>query len=898
MLLFSKKLICVGMISALIQPSWSQDVQRNLLYLDDSSSSYATKNFEFASFAWGTQEIGSKMCEPAGEELTKSLEKWFELVDNYLKKEKSRDQVLNYGIELLNKRILDLKTTNKPFNLQVESIQIQLSTSQLSIDSLKTRIELRNKLKIGLLDVLKKSAAEKKKWKDTYSKIFLKAGLGASLESAKKACSLKTPVKGCDEAIAQINNLINESSRDYLELYNEEAIASKDLNDRLDKLEIKMAETIKAIPASDDKDFDWHKSMSTGLDKMIEIRTGQGLICPPVKDKDNKDNKDIKISLDSLVYLKALGVTEELLSLKDKAKEKEMREIWKKADQVIGQSGQRDVYYKSVLDLLTILNQIDVDKIEEIKLNMAKLTKQLVGSYDLLSSMATVEEQCGTAPLSPPGGAIVCPSPTNSSWCDTSNPARVAYDSYNSCVKEVKTRNDRIAAVGKVSESLKKDPNFVGVELVTTASGSTWMAKMRNPDGTYKYVPLNYESTPTPSTDACSPFVVGPTPPNPNCPKPPTAPTTPAKPLEPCKPDASGAVYGPCLMADGKTNTNTNPAISGGGGGGGGGGSSTPPSNGTGTTPGGSSTTTPPKPGEVKPTAEELAEIEYKKQFNSEELKIYGDYPTKTNFRLTAQAQPYAEFKFSAKGSSVDLCTKSSTGKSECTKDDGSLKGRAYIVNKLEEKTSKAKFHRMSFEFTPTNYLKLNPNGYFMLGLRGSWELDKDKEKAKANMSDANGRGVIFGNIANLKENEGKTKCRDGAMEIKSFSKAAMDLGVATRKEMLFTDSCSDGLIKDGQTYKVEVDVLKSRHIFYRLYNSSGALIFRSYVQDPENSRIDGQLTGWFLGHVYDVLSDNQDNDNDGKVDNETANWTLTIKNLKVITATQLKTNTETDAAN
>ncbi len=723
-----------------------------------------------------------------------------------------------------------------------------------------------------LVEIIKKAGLENKKWKDTYNKIFLKAGLTASLGVAKSACAVKPdPVKGCDEAIALINQIYNESARDYLEIYSSESMASKELNDKLDKLEIKMADQIKAIPASNDKAFDWHKPMSIALDKMIDVRTNHGLICPLVK-----DNKDVKVSDNALVFLKALGVTEALLSLNDKAKEKDLKNFWIKADLIIGQSSQREIFYKNALTLISQLNRIDVEKMEEIKVNMTTLTKQLVGSYDLLSSMATVEEQCGAAPLTPPSGS------------DSGSAARIAYDGYNTCVKEVKTRNERITAIGKLSESLKKDPNFVGVELVSTASGSTWMAKLKNPDGTFKYVPLSHES-PAVAVDPCTGPVVGP---STACPKT-TTPTPATQKLEPCKPDATGAVFGPCMMADGKTNNTTPPAPATAGGGAGGGGSTATPGTGTtGTGTGTGTTATPPKPTEVKPTAEQLAEIEYKKQFNAEELKIYGDYPTKTNFRFAAQTQPYNEIKFSGKGAAIDFCTKTSTGKSECVKDDGALAGRAYLVNKLDEKTSRAKFHRMSFEFTSTNYLKLNPSGYFMLGLRGSWELDKNKEKAKANIADANGRGVIFGNIANLKENDGKTKCSNGALEIKSYSKAALDLGIASRKEMLFTDSCSDGLIKDGQTYKVEVDVFKSRHIFYRLYNSAGALIFRTYVLDPENSRIDPLLTGWFIGHVFDVLSDNQDNDNDGKVDNETANWTMAVKDLKVQSVTKIKTDT------
>lgn len=98
MFLFNKKFVCLSLVALTSQVLWAQDIQRNILYIDDSASSYATKNFEFASFAWGTQEIGSKMCEPAGEELTPSLDKLFTAVDTYLKKEKNRDQVLSYGI--------------------------------------------------------------------------------------------------------------------------------------------------------------------------------------------------------------------------------------------------------------------------------------------------------------------------------------------------------------------------------------------------------------------------------------------------------------------------------------------------------------------------------------------------------------------------------------------------------------------------------------------------------------------------------------------------------------------------------------------------------------------------------------------------------------------------------
>lgn len=889
-----KKLLLIGLVILSTQNSWSQVVQNNSLVIDDSKSAFASKNFELASLLWGSQEIGTKLCEPTGEELPPSMKQWLEAVEIYLKSEKKRDQVINRGIDKLNKRILDLKTTNKPYNLQVETIQIQLSSYQLSIDSLRKRIELRTTLRQEIGKILKKSANEDKIWKNIFNKNFLKSGLDTSINIAKNACAVKPePVAGCDEAIAQINQIYNESAKDYFELYNKESIASKEQNDQMEKLEEKMIEQIKAVPVSPEKGYNWHKAMTVGIEKMIDVRLASGFSCPPLKveDKDTKESKELKITENAMVFLKALGITEELLNLEEKAKEKELKNYWIEADLLIGQSNHRNDFFKKIQSLLSKLNKIDFEKVDEINLNMTKLTKQLVATYDQLSSQATVEEQCGTAPLSPPGGYIVCPSSTNSAWCDTESPTRTAYDSYNSCVKEVKTKNDRLTAIGKLSESLKKDPNFVGVELVSSPTGSSWMAKVKNPDGTYKYVPLNYDAVKSEGPCASGTFQAGPA----NCATKPgaTATTpTPAKPLEACKPDANGVVVGPCTSTDGKTTPApaANPPA-GGGGGGGGGGSSSAPSSSAPTAP---KPATPPATTPPKPSAEELAEIEYKKQFNAEELKIYGELPTKTNFRLAAQAQPHTELKFSAKGTSIDFCTKSATGKTNCIKNDGALDGRAFISTKLDEKAARAKFHRVSFEFTSQNYFKLNPVGHFMLGLRGSWELEKDKEKAKSNMGDANGRGVIWGNIANIKENEGNPKCKDGAMEIKSYSKDAFALGIATRKEMLFTESCSDGLIKDGQAYRVEVDVLKSRHIFYRLYDKAGVLIYKTYVQDQENSRIDPQLTGWFIGHVFDLQSDNLDNDNDGKIDNETANWTMTIKNLKVFSATQLKADKST----
>jgi hypothetical protein len=36
------------------------------------------------------------------------------------------------------------------------------------------------------------------------------------------------------------------------------------------------------------------------------------------------------------------------------------------------------------------------------------------------------------------------------------------------------------------------------------------------------------------------------------------------------------------------------------------------------------------------------------------------------------------------------------------------------------------------------------------------------------------------------------------------------------------------------------------------------------------------------MGHVYDRRRDSVDNDNDGTIDNETSNWSVTIKNLKI----------------
>ena len=186
----------------------------------------------------------------------------------------------------------------------------------------------------------------------------------------------------------------------------------------------------------------------------------------------------------------------------------------------------------------------------------------------------------------------------------------------------------------------------------------------------------------------------------------------------------------------------------------------------------------------------------------------------------------------------------------------------------------------MSFTFKSNNYFLANPGGHFAFGLRG--ELRNTKQDGKE--AGADGRGIILGNVGGDDRNKGKVNCGNGIAEVESFSRYAFSIGLSPRANEIFPETCSGPILQDDKYYKVEIDVTSDAFILYRIYDSSGRLLQKNFIHDHAASRLNPELVGWFIGHVFDATTDQKDNDGDGIVDNESANWSFLIDNLKIST--------------
>lgn len=97
-------------------------------------------------------------------------------------------------------------------------------------------------------------------------------------------------------------------------------------------------------------------------------------------------------------------------------------------------------------------------------------------------------KECGVRPSTPPG-YIACPSKVPTPWCDPNSKARIELDKFNACASVVNEHNELADARINLSAYIKNNPEFTGVS--RDDSGKI-MARMKRSDGTFYYLPLNY----------------------------------------------------------------------------------------------------------------------------------------------------------------------------------------------------------------------------------------------------------------------------------------------------------------------------------------------------------------------------------------------------------------------
>jgi hypothetical protein len=448
-----------------------EDSQVDISQLTEES--YNEISFELITLIFGALEIGSKSCKPAGEIIPPSLSSFWKEVKTYSSSEKERDALLNDRVKFIEGKIAALTGPGSGGReLQIEAIQAQIDMVNASIDSLGgtgfysldgkasqsrkiARIPLREKLILAAIASQEKNSNENLKTVTAYKEKLIKNGLESALKIAEAACERKTkklietcteeqnneetaqektctteekevldPVKGCEIVKKTIPELRTGPVQAYGEIYLIKRIPSREINEKMNKLEQTILTIIQELPKSDDPKFNWNQPLNTGIEEMKIARKESGAICPG----NSKENlakavaeavgnnitnpamlpvgmaqalvpnlvDNAKISNSAISFLTSMGITSEeeakntvypkplapgevAPKIKTAAQiaSENFMEAWNLADQIIGQGAYRGDYFKEISSKAKILMALDQKKLNEQLVQKAKLEKYL-----------------------------------------------------------------------------------------------------------------------------------------------------------------------------------------------------------------------------------------------------------------------------------------------------------------------------------------------------------------------------------------------------------------------------------------------------------------------------------------------------------------------------------------
>ena len=394
-----------------------------------NEAQYEKSSFELTGLLFGATEVGSKFCKAAGSEMPKSLANWFEAVNSYKKGESSRDKILNERVKILNTQMQNIISNQSKKDLQLEAIQIQLEILNVTIDSIagtnlfmgdvannaeasKTgRLPLREKLSLSALKSLMLNSDEDLLFLEVYKNRLMVGGFKYSIQQAEDACKqtkkeskcedkakvetckeeeTSDAVAGCKEAFAQIPVIESTAAKEYMDLYLLPQVPSKELNEKMARLELKMKTLISAIPRSKNPKYDWHSPIESGLLEMIRTRQSSGTLCPStIADKDYERNEKLKsiahegpsveilgankISENASAFLANMGI------IGDAAVE--ARDVfvktWNLTDLIIGQSGKRSEYFSEMEKKINELIDMDRAKLADLVVQHKKMSSYL-----------------------------------------------------------------------------------------------------------------------------------------------------------------------------------------------------------------------------------------------------------------------------------------------------------------------------------------------------------------------------------------------------------------------------------------------------------------------------------------------------------------------------------------
>lgn len=166
---------------------------------------------------------------------------------------------------------------------------------------------------------------------------------------------------------------------------------------------------------------------------------------------------------------------------------------------------------------------------------------------------------------------------------------------------------------------------------------------------------------------------------------------------------------------------------------------------------------------------------------------------------------------------------------------------------------SKAKLHRMRFDFISNKYFSNKPGGHIAFGIRGDLTLNSNGDPTSVY-----GRGFVIGNLSAASPNISNPACQFRIAQIESFF----------GNNQIFPETCSDSIFLDGRLYSLELLVSSDGKIGYKVYDDQKKQIYSSLIKDPNNN-LNPNFTGWFSGHVLD-----------GRVTSPEGNWNYIIKDI------------------
>lgn len=366
---------------------------------------YNQKTFELAAIFYGVVEIGGKSCKGAGKSMPKSLEKWWSVVNAYQQNESN----LAIKTEAQQEELLT-ELNNSEASKQFDSIHVQEKSIDVGINAISGpggRIPLREDL-LKAIGEIKKLIAEEKEKSILVFNNFKDKAIPEAIAVAKKACERtklenectadesgaetcvsvekKDPVPGCDVAIKNYNDLATPLE-DYKKLFLMSQVPSTELNEKMDDLEKKIKELLDNTPKSNDSNFDWSSNVSKKYLAMEDTRKELGILCPSSDGETQLDRSELnkivptrnatkgnnseKVSTASVNFLNSIGA-----SVDSSNASSTFTGTWNLADTVIGQPGQRALYFDYVAEKLN-----DVLTLDDQHLNNATATKEEVHKY-------------------------------------------------------------------------------------------------------------------------------------------------------------------------------------------------------------------------------------------------------------------------------------------------------------------------------------------------------------------------------------------------------------------------------------------------------------------------------------------------------------------------------------